>query len=1121
MMDIGRLAVQARSFKDAAFYPIIDAILVLAAVSVVIRGRPVAAAAAAAVRRPADPLAQFCYAMLSALAILQCSSWTDVHFPLSVAALPLFTMQAAGYYPFQLANLFGIYKSLSGNIDADTWHQLLYASMHAYLLLANLDAQGQGILDDLKRMLLFTQERRLFSIQKVREIKLDDLEEVPERLRLRTVAKEFKYNVNESFFVLRAIFRSIWRPMIPIYILDSLVSIVGVGSSILNGRILHLIDSPSEHTWYEGYTVLALAFCVNILTKQFNRLQSRTNDESGRIVKAVELELFRLPLTNTGLRKEQSLRNARTAASSLVYKIRRVQSSVSMLVGTIATVVPIYRRIGWLAFMPVAVSVLINMAEWTLRKVFGDSYEWRSRRNNFSYDVDVYEIYQNIKSIKMFGWERMYVDPDLQRHWNEVANARTVPWYAPVVRFIWFLFNTIQIVSSQFSVYIAIFIFSTVSADSAAAISNADMFQLEILMNELLYKVEGLSSNFQSLRSIVNDNYRLEKALRGDFVDTLSRYPVKSAEKENTMSCSEASVVLDNCDFALKKNKPVIKDISFNAKGGELVAVVGKTGSGKSSLLLSICGEVERTKGSGAVFGSIALLEQSPWIMNDTVRENILFGREYDAAHYERVVEACALRDDIRAWTNGDKTVIGERGINISGGQKARLALARTVYAKADIYVLDDPLSAVDAHVKRHILDHVIMDSGLLGGKLRVVSINTESLLPYFHQVIRLDDGKASVTRQEPHEYQTVAALLTENDADSDSDYDDAASDVSSTVAADSLPTSPTAGDPETMSSKTQEVAAESGEESETEEDKNKPKIREWDKWDNMRYVLKICGIPTLVVMALSGFVKPIFSFVIDGYKMDSLKSNVKGSDASNGAVLRYLRIDMLDTAMNRILRMVESFVEETVADTHLETKIKSLFIDNLIHAPLSFFDSTTGADLSSAFNSGTDSVSSGIPNFILSELSGLLEAALSLYRVARNAPMLLLSVPLFIWYGDKHTAHFDPTLRSLYKLSRDKSISYNKTSNIISGGERLIRLLGVEPYFTRLHMEGMDTHARINRPQNALYTMSSTVYSAMDWFSESIFKACILAQNHLLGHDISSGGLVTYADLAQLLISN
>ncbi|KAJ1665969.1 Canalicular multispecific organic anion transporter 1 [Coemansia sp. RSA 1646] len=1104
-MDFGRFATQARSFNEAAFYPTIDIILVVTAVSVVFRNKPTAAV----VHRSADPLIQFCYAMLSALAIIQCSNWREAYY--------------TGYYPFQLANLLGVYRSLSGNIGTDIWYRVFYAAMHVYLLLANLDMQSQIILEDLKHMLLFTQERRLLSVRKDRDIKLDDLEDIPERLRLRSVAKEFKYNVDESFFVIRAIFRSIWRPMIPVYILDSLLSIAGVGSSILNSRILHLIDLPSEHSWYEGYGIIALAFCVNILTKQFNRIQSRINDESERISKAVQLELFRLPLTNAGLRKKHSLRNAEAAAGSLLYRIRGIQSSIATLAGTIATIIPIYRHIGWLAFMPVAVSIAISMLEWVLQKLFGNNHQWRSRRYDFSYDVDVDEIHHNIKSIKMFGWERMYSDPELQKHWSEVANSREVPWYAPIVRFTWFLFNTINVVSSQFSVYIAIYIFTTVSADSAATISNADMFQLETLMNDLLYKVESLGSRFQSLRKIVEDNFRLEKALKGDFIDTLPRYPMESVEQEQIAYSSKPSVALDACEFTLKKDLPVLKDISLKAKGGELVAVVGKTGSGKSSLLLSICGEVEKTKGSGAVFGSIALMEQSPWIMNDTVRDNILFGREYDEDHYNRVVEACALVDDIKAWASGDMTVIGEHGINISGGQRARLALARTVYSKADIYVLDDPLSAVDAHVKRHILDKVIMDSGLLGGKLRLVAVNAERLLPYFHQVIRLDDGKASVTQQEPKDYQPVSAQLIAKDECSDSgddgddgDNDDAASDVSSTVAANSLPTSPTAEGSNNEDPEAQEAA-----ESDESDEETKPKIREWNKWDNMRYVMDVCGISTLMVMALSGFVRPIFSFVIDGYKLDSLKTNKKGSDASNGAVLRYLRMDMLDTVMNRVISRVEGFIESTIADTHLETRIKSMFVDNLIHAPLSFFDSTTGADLSSAFCTSTDSVSNDIPKFVLSELSGLLEVVLSLYRVLRNAPMLLLSVPFFIWYGDKHASHFTPMHSSLHKLDRDSSISHGKTKNIISGGKRLIRLLNVEPYFTKLHMEGVDIHTKIMRPQHAFYTMSSTAYCVMDWFSESVFKLCLLAQNHLLGHDISSGGLVTYADLARMLIEN
>ncbi|KAJ2657753.1 hypothetical protein IWW48_004359 [Coemansia sp. RSA 1200] len=120
------------------------------------------------------------------------------------------------------------------------------------------------------------------------------------------------------------------------------------------------------------------------------------------------------------------------------------------------------------------------------------------------------------------------------------------------------------------------------------------------------------------------------------------------------------------------------------------------------------------TQGTGAVVGSLALVEQRPWIMSGTLRDNILFGRDYDEGFYNKVIHACALFEDINNWANKDLTKIGERGFNISGGQKARLALARAVYSRADIYVLDDPLSAVDAHVMRHILDHVIMDSGLL-----------------------------------------------------------------------------------------------------------------------------------------------------------------------------------------------------------------------------------------------------------------------------------------------------------------------------------------------------------------------------------------------------------------------
>ncbi|KAJ2464366.1 ATP-binding cassette glutathione S-conjugate transporter ycf1 [Coemansia sp. RSA 2337] len=194
----------------------------------------------------------------------------------------------------------------------------------------------------------------------------------------------------------------------------------------------------------------------------------------------------------------------------------------------------------------------------------------------------------------------------------------------------------------------------------------------------------------------------------------------------------------------------VLADVTLKAGAGDLVAIVGKTGTGKSSLLLAMCSEVEMTQGTGRLVGRIAYLEQQPWIMNDTLRANILFGREYDEDYYWKVLSACALTDDLEMWPNSDMTVIGENGMNISGGQRARLALARTVYSKADIYFLDDPLSAVDAIVKRHILDNIILSTGLLGDKLRFVTTNADNILPLCNQVATVDGGCVSVKVQTP-----------------------------------------------------------------------------------------------------------------------------------------------------------------------------------------------------------------------------------------------------------------------------------------------------------------------------------------------------------------------------------
>uniref|UniRef100_A0ABI0P209 ATP binding cassette subfamily C member 13 n=1 Tax=Bos taurus TaxID=9913 RepID=A0ABI0P209_BOVIN len=177
---------------------------------------------------------------------------------------------------------------------------------------------------------------------------------------------------------------------------------------------------------------------------------------------------------------------------------------------------------------------------------------------------------------------------------------------------------------------------------------------------------------------------------------------------------------------------------------GALVAVVGQVGSGKSSVLSAILGEMEKLKGIVQRKGSVAYVSQQAWIQNCILQENILFGSVMQKQLYERVLEACALLPDLEQLPNGDQTEIGEKGVNISGGQKHRVCLARAVYSGADIYLLDDPLSAVDVHVAKQLFEKVIGSSGMLRNKTRILVTHNLTLLPQMDLIVVMESGRVA-----------------------------------------------------------------------------------------------------------------------------------------------------------------------------------------------------------------------------------------------------------------------------------------------------------------------------------------------------------------------------------------
>uniref|UniRef100_A0A672ZR01 Cystic fibrosis transmembrane conductance regulator n=1 Tax=Sphaeramia orbicularis TaxID=375764 RepID=A0A672ZR01_9TELE len=194
-----------------------------------------------------------------------------------------------------------------------------------------------------------------------------------------------------------------------------------------------------------------------------------------------------------------------------------------------------------------------------------------------------------------------------------------------------------------------------------------------------------------------------------------------------------------NSVFEVSLDAPSLQNVSFTLNSQQLLAVIGPVGAGKSSLLSSILGELPSEKGVLKVKGQLTYASQQPWVFPGTIRSNILFGKELIPQKYERVLRACALKRDLELLPDGDMTLIGDRGATLSGGQKARVNLARAVYQDADIYLLDDPLSAVDAEVGRHLFEKCIC--GFLRNKPRILVTHQLQYLKAADQIIVLKEG--------------------------------------------------------------------------------------------------------------------------------------------------------------------------------------------------------------------------------------------------------------------------------------------------------------------------------------------------------------------------------------------
>ncbi|NXU55837.1 MRP6 protein, partial [Turnix velox] len=485
-------------------------------------------------------------------------------------------------------------------------------------------------------------------------------------------------------------------------------------------------EAPSWHGYFYAFTMFLLA-CLQTLFEQ-------------RYMYMCLVLGLRLKTAVTGLvyRKILLMSNASRKAATVGEIVNLVSVDVQKLMdliiyfnGTwlapiriIICFVFLWQLLGPSALASIAVFLFLLPLNFVITKRRSQFQEIQMKHKDERAKL-TNAILSDIKVIKLYGWEKAFMEKVLGIRKQELQALKRSQ--------ILFSASLASFHSSTFLIAFVMFAVYTL-VDSTHILDAQKAFVSLTLINILNTAHSFLPFSINAAVQAQVSLNRLAAFL------TLEELNPESSSR-NTPDCGELFIIIRNGTFCWSKETSCLRRIDLTVPQGSLLAVVGQVGAGKSSLLSALLGELEKTEGYVTMKGTAAYVPQQAWIQNASVEENILFGKEMDETWFNRVIEACALQPDLECFPAGQKSEIGEKGINVSGGQKQRVNLARAVYQKASIYLLDDPLSAVDAHVGQHIFEHVLGPNGLLKDKTRVLVTHAINILPQVDNIVFLVDG--------------------------------------------------------------------------------------------------------------------------------------------------------------------------------------------------------------------------------------------------------------------------------------------------------------------------------------------------------------------------------------------
>ncbi|KAG2966849.1 ABC transporter C family member 9, partial [Phytophthora cactorum] len=389
----------------------------------------------------------------------------------------------------------------------------------------------------------------------------------------------------------------------------------------------------------------------------------------------------------------------------------------------------LYAVIGLAAFAGLAVIAVSMLASYFLARFSGAAFVDLMQRKDERLSV-IKEVFSAIQVVKLNAWESKFAE--------KIRSFRSVELSA-VKRFLYLGAVNITILwSSPLAVSAVSFaVYAIVLGNELTA---ANVFTAIALFNTLRDPLRDLPTVIQMFiqAKISMDRF-------SDYL-SLEEFNTANVSRHDPEHDDVVMAIVDGT-FGWTKDIPLLSQVNLTVKQGDLVIVHGSVGSGKSSLCSALLGEMVKLAGSVFVRGRVAYYSQQAWIQNMTIRDNILFGLPYDEEKYPKVIAACGLLPDLKQFPGGDSTEIGQKGVNLSGGQKARVCLARVCYSDADILLLDSPLAAVDAVVQSQIFGDCICN--LLAEKTVVLVTHSADIIAseVANLKVLVENGKLKSTR--------------------------------------------------------------------------------------------------------------------------------------------------------------------------------------------------------------------------------------------------------------------------------------------------------------------------------------------------------------------------------------